>query len=61
MFHRVRQRLLDEPEDGELDAGRRVGAVAGAFVPDGQAGGPDPAEETVQVGQARQRLAECLP
>ncbi len=61
MFHGVRQGLLHEPEDRKLDTGRQVGACAAALVVHRQAGRPDPAEQIVQVGQARQRLPRFLP
>ena len=48
----VRQRLLHEPEDRELDSGRRVLACAAALVLHGQAGRPDPAEQFIQVSEA---------
>ena len=34
VLHRVRQGFLDEPEDDELDARRRVRGRTAAFVPD---------------------------
>ena len=61
MLYRVRQGLLDEPEDGKLDTGRQVRAGAAAFVSHAQACGPDPAEQVVQVRQAGQRLPEIRP
>ncbi len=60
MLHRVRQGLLDEPEDGQLDSGRQVGARTAALIPDRQAGGPDLGEQAVQLGQAGQRLPRLL-
>jgi hypothetical protein len=61
VLHRVRQGFLDEPEDDQLDAGRRVPGQAAAFVPDGQPRRPDPGEQAVKVGQARERLPEFQP
>jgi hypothetical protein len=58
VLHRVRQGFLDEPEDDELDAGRRVRGRTAAFVPDRQPGRPDPGEQAFEVGQTRERLAE---
>jgi hypothetical protein len=39
VLHRVRQGLLDKPEDGQLDAGGQIGGNASVLVADGQAGG----------------------
>src|ERR1700722_12564428 len=50
VLHRVRQGFLDEPEDDELDAGRRVRGRTAAFVPDRQPGRPAPGEQAVKVG-----------
>jgi hypothetical protein len=56
VLHRVGQGFLDEAEDDQLDAWRRVPWRAAALVPDRQPGRPDPGEQAVKVGQARERL-----
>jgi hypothetical protein len=56
VLHRVRQGFLNEPVDDQLDAGRGVPGRAAAFVPDRQPRRPDPGEQAVKVGQARDRL-----
>jgi hypothetical protein len=61
VLHGVRQGFLDEPEDDQLDAGRGVPGRAAAFVPDRQPRRPDPGEQAVKVGQARERLPEFQP
>jgi hypothetical protein len=56
VLDRVRQGFLNEPVDDQLDAGRGVPGRAAAFVPDRQPRRPDPGEQAVKVGQARDRL-----
>ena len=61
VLDRVRQGFLNEPEDDQLDAGRGVPGRAAAFVPGRQPRRPDPGEQAVKVGQARDRLPEFQP
>ena len=57
---RAAEGFLDEPEDDQLDAGRRIRGGTAAFVPDRQPGRPDPGEQALEVGQVGQRLPELL-
>ena len=61
VLDRVRQGFLNEPGDDQLDAGRGVPGRAAAFVPGRQPRRPDPGEQAVKVGQARDRLPEFQP